>query len=375
MRDGAATDIAGLLALARRDRARDRAQLLDSLGELFVSEGERLSERERALIGDILRKLVQDMEREVRRRLAERLAAVEALPHEVVELLTNDEIDVARPILMRSRVLSDPDLVEIVRWRSHEHRLAVAMREGLSDTVSQALIESGDEDVIAALVENHNARLSNAAINYLVEESRRVDRFQEPLLKRPELPPELAHRMFWWVSAALRRYILDRWTVAEHVVDQHIEEATRTALEENPAVPPDRAVELAEELAGAGRLDGRFLLQSLRQGRIRAFVAGLARLTGTDLRTAHTIVFSADGDALAVACRAVEIDRNTFASLFLLARTFREQQGVTHPAAVERKLAFFDSVSRDQARVALRYWRRDSRYLDAVREIERTLAV
>lgn len=370
-------DMANLIDLARRDQAVDRERLLDQLGDIFIAERERLSERERALIADILRKLIADVEREVRRRLAERLSAIDAVPHEIVEMLVHDDIDVARPILLRSRVLSDPDLIEVVKWRSQEHRLVVAMREGLSDAVAHALIESGDEDVIATLVENHDSRLSTAAINYLVEESRRVDRFQEPLLKRPELSPELAHRMFWWVSAALRRYILQHWTGDAQVLDQHLEAATVSALSEEPAPQPSRAEELAAELSSVGRLDGRFLLQSLRQGRIKAFAAGLARMTGTDLATAQSIVFNADGDALAVACRAVDIERNTFASLFLLTRSARDQrggQGPAHPAQIERKLAFYDSISRDQARTALRYWRRNSPYLKAVRDLERDIS-
>src|SRR3546814_10587860 len=85
--------------------------------------------------------------------------------------------------------------------------------DGISDvcssdlTVSQALIDVGEEDVIEALIRNEDAELALQAVNYLVEESRRVDRFREPLLQRREMSPALAYRMFWWVSAALRRQI------------------------------------------------------------------------------------------------------------------------------------------------------------------------
>jgi len=372
MQGMAEVDIAQLLELARESRSGDRERLLESLGQLFVSEAGRLSDRERALVGDILCKLIADVEVAVRRRLAERLAAVEALPREVVDRLLDDSIEVARPILLRSRVLQDPDLIEIVRWRSQEHRLAVAMREGLSEAVGDALIERGEEDVIAALVENPDSSLSRAAVEHLVEESRRIDRFQEPLLRRAELPPELAHRMFWWVSAALRQHILERWSGSAHLLDRHLEAATQGLLADAGPPAASTAERLAEALSQQGRLDARFLLQSLRQGRVAAFIAGLAQLAEVDQRTARSIVFSADGDALAVACRAIDVDRNTFATIYMLTRSARDgaAAGALKPDALARRLSFYDSISRESARVALRYWRRDSAYLSAIREIE-----
>jgi signal transduction histidine kinase len=69
----------------------------------------------------------------------------------------------------------------------------------VSTEVSEQLIEYGSEDVIEALVRNENAELSQASIDYLVGESRTVDRFQEPLLNRNDLSFELAHKMYWWV--------------------------------------------------------------------------------------------------------------------------------------------------------------------------------
>src|SRR3546814_19537168 len=97
--------------------------------------------------------------------------------------------------------------------RAEEHRMAIALRNDVSVAVAEALLEKSGPDVIEALIRNTDVMLSRRAMEMLVAESKRVDRFQEPLLDRADLPPELAYRMYWWVSAALRDYILKRFEI------------------------------------------------------------------------------------------------------------------------------------------------------------------
>src|ERR1700733_7373632 len=121
-----------LMALAR-DRAQDsRRRLLENMTDLFLSPDARLSERERALMEEIIIKLVHEMEMQVRSELADRLATSELAPKDLIVLLANDAIEIARPVLQQSRLLQDSDLVEIVRQRTQEHRLTVATRNGVS---------------------------------------------------------------------------------------------------------------------------------------------------------------------------------------------------------------------------------------------------
>src|SRR3546814_17874489 len=79
--------------------------------------------------------------------------------------------------------------------RSAETRRALALRNDVSAAVAVALVERAGPGVIEALIRNPDAMLSRRAMEMLVAESKRVDRFQEPLLSRADLPPELAYRM------------------------------------------------------------------------------------------------------------------------------------------------------------------------------------
>ncbi len=355
-----------LLDLAQQRAQESRTRLFENMTDLFLSPENRLTERERAMMEDILAKLLHDLEMTVRRDLAERLAAKEEAPRELVRLLANDDIDVAQPLLRQSRLLQDEDLIEIVRYRSHEHRLVVAAREGLSPAVSEALVHYGDEAVIEALINNKDAAISQQALAYLVAEARRVDRFHEPLLQRADLPPVLAHRMFWWVSASLRQAILTKFPLTLDMVDEAIGETTRAVLQ----APDSEAHRLSRSLATRGKLNEEFVVQNLRHGFVSAALSGLAELCGIDLVTVRRIVFDPGGEALAAACKAAGFSRSGYSAVFLLTREPQKHQPTIWPARLEELLALFNTLTSQQAKTVIRFWMRDDEYQAAVAAIE-----
>lgn len=357
-----------LLELARSQSQRNREVLLENVADLFLSPEGRLTERDRAQMAEIIGKLVDEVEVDVRRALAERLAVLPEAPHDLVLKLAQDTALVARPLLLKSPVLKDADLIDLVKQRTQEHRLAIAMRAGIGTQVADALIGEGEEDVIEALIRNGEAQLSRQAIDYLVEESRRVDRFQEPLLRRQDLPKPLAYRMFWWVSAALRQQVLTQFPIDEADFDDAVESAVHAGAAESADAGAE-AVRLAGQLAGRAELNERALVRSLRGGHIGVFAAGLGRLAGIDLATARRVVFATGGEALAACCKAADFDRSTFATFYLLTRQARIASAATPTDELEEVLKIFDRTSRAQARVILRYWARDREYLDALAEL------
>jgi uncharacterized protein (DUF2336 family) len=206
-------------------------------------------------------------------------------------------------------------------------------------------------------------------MEYLVAESQRIDRYQEPLLGRSELPPELAHRIFWWVTAALRKGIMERFAVDPAMLDDAMQDAAHAAMRKRPDdQASDPAERLIEGLVEARQLDERFLVQALRGGKVSAFVAGLGYLCKVEPRVARRIVHDRSGESLAIACRAINVERNNFASLFLLTR----QGGgkVMSPNTLRDMLKFYDLTTPHRARIALRYWRADSQYIAALSAVD-----
>ncbi|WP_439815375.1 DUF2336 domain-containing protein [Zavarzinia sp. CC-PAN008] len=341
------------------------------MSELFEEEHKTLNQRERVLMHDILRQLSHDVEMAVRVRLAEKLANSIDAPHELIVLLANDRIEVAHPILLESKVLKDADLIEIVQQRTYQHQLTIAMRKDLSEDVSQALVDTGDEDVIVALLDNPDARITQDTLAYLVEQSERVDRFQNPLVHRPELPAAMARKMCAWVSAALRKFIVTHFKLDAQELDDVISETAAEVvwgadLARNRPSPVER---LVEKLHNAGDLDVAFLYKALARGEVPLFEEGFARLLGVRVLLARRILYEPGGEGLAVACRALYVEGPLFLSLFKLTRKARNSSSPVTDAEVEAISAFYDRLTSPAARTVMRHWSRDGLYLDALRRI------
>lgn len=360
-----------LMLLAREKTAESRRRLFENMTDLFLSEEGRLSEHERALMSDIMIKLVRNVEKELRQELAEFFVRTDTEMPDVIRLLANDEIEVARPLLVKSRLLEDSDLIEIIRMRTDEHRLAIALRDELNEEVADALVEYGGGDVIEALLKNADARLSQRAMEYLVSESRRVDRFQEPLVNREDLPPELAYRMYWWVAAALRKKIVSEFDVDPLVIDEAMRQTSRTLLSDQQGTDGSwmKAQRLVRRLHETGDLTIEFLINSLRQRRISVFVAGLAELGSVDFRTAWRIFSDRGGESFAVIAKAVGMERNQFTSAYLLIAQARDGERARAPNVLKNIMELFDSVTSANARGALQYWQQDSAYQVALEEL------
>ncbi len=363
-----------LVDLAHDKSERGRKLLVENITDLFLSPEGRLNDHERALMSDILCKLIESIESSIRAQLAERLASIEDAPPELIRQLAQDEISIARPILERSKVLRDPDLIEIIKERTKEHRLSIALREQVSRDVSDALIEYGDEDVIETLLKNADAELSERAMEYLVSESRRVDRFQEPLVHHSDLDPKLAYRMFWWVSAALRHHIVTHYEADELQLDQAIEDAARQAMEEHDpeSAVASRAQRLVHRLLQQGELNIPFLIQALRQHRLPVFAAGFAELANISHRMVMRIITDPGGESVAILCKAIGVERSDFTTIFLLLEQAQEGGRPVDPGTLNRSLKLFDRIERSNAEAVLGYWRRDAGFLAAMDDVEKT---
>jgi uncharacterized protein (DUF2336 family) len=369
-------DVQFLLKLARDKSIEGRKQLVAVVSDLFFATDTVITARERALITDILQKLIDDVAVPVRRALSERLAEEATAPHEVIVALANDEIEVAAPILLKSEALLDVELIEIIRHRSLEHQLAIAMRRSVSEPVAEALVETGSVDVIKTLLENESARIAEATMAYLVDQSKMVDSFQEPILRRHDLSPKLASKMYYWVSAALRQHIIEHYDVQIERLDDTIEAVAKQTVAElrgNGAANGEASAELARRLAEVNQITPQLLLQSLRQGEVALFEALFGQLSGMRINLIRRMLFEPGGEGLAIVCRAIEVDKPTFASIFMLTRRARPSERTTDPRELTNVLALFDRIDPAAAKSVVARWRRDPDFLYAVRKVQEAM--
>jgi len=254
-----------LFALARNDSPDAREALVEAIGALPTVAGAHMTERERGLMFDILGHLVHETEMSVRRTVSACLADMPDAPRDLVRLLANDDIEIAYPVLSKSGALQDEDLIEIIRHRTMEHQLAVTIRHTVNEAVSDALVETGNESVIRSLLKNTDAKISRSTMEYLVEQSKRVDSFQEPILHRRDIDPELVKRMFTWVSAVLRQVIIDDWDFDAATIDGLLERATVREIQAAAydARELSKSQQLAENLDAVGKVTPDVMLKVL----------------------------------------------------------------------------------------------------------------
>ena len=259
----------------------------------------------------------------LRKALADRLSDHENAPHELITTLANDQIEVAHNILLNSQVLQDIELIEIIQHRTFEHQLTIAMRKSVSEAVSDALVETGNTKVIQRLIENPTAKIAPNTMEYLVGESKGKEGYQKPLLDRPDLSPHLAKRMYWWVSAALRKHIIEHYNVDPTELDQKIEETIKDILGEPVQMPPggigtiddrslDQANQLAMKLKEKNSITPQLLLQTLRRGEVQMFEGLFSQLTGLRPTLVRRLVFEPGGEGLAIACKAADMTKPDF---------------------------------------------------------------
>ena len=299
-----------------------REEIYLAVASLYRIQGTGLNERERELMREILRRLTRDVEMAIRIALAERLSEDATAPHDLILLLVDDRIEVARPLIINSPLLTDDDVLRLIAVSDIGHQEAVAARPHIGEDVTDALVETGHESVLMALVRNVTAQISGSTYETLVQKSRALTGLQEPLAHRTDLPPQLATKMCEWVSDALKTYIRTNYSVSPKKVEAALGHV-RLVLNE-PATPRetpgDSAGRLIEKMAQGGQLRPSFLMRVLSQGQMDLFDLGFARLVGLDAAHFRKIFYEQGVRAVALACHGAGIDRSVFATVFNLSR-------------------------------------------------------
>jgi uncharacterized protein (DUF2336 family) len=162
------------------------------VADLLLSSTAPYSERQVAILNDVMNGLIERIDRPALLELLGRLAAAENAPSAVIgNLSSNDDITVAGPMLEKSKVLSDESLIEIAKTKGQAHLMAIASRRQVSETVTDALVDRGVADVTQKVIANDGAKLSELGYVKVVHEARTDEQLATALAERKDVPPEL----------------------------------------------------------------------------------------------------------------------------------------------------------------------------------------
>lgn len=345
-----------ILSLAASRDPSDRERLLAAIVELCHATDDRQMARVRDLLGSLFLDLVAQAERDIRQRLAEKIADAAWAPPPLVHALAQDEIDVARPIIAASPVLQDHDLIRLLVESTLDHQIEVARRPQLGAPVVEAILQQSEPAVMTALASNDTASISPDGMNRLVEASQKVVAMRSPLARHPRLSAEMAQRLYIWVGQSLRTAVAARFRLDAEALDAALAAAVREAHAglEPAAGVTDSDKRLIEKLHAAGQLRSGFLLKVLREGNLSLFVAALARLGNFETDHIQRALDSDRPEILALACAAVGIDRSVFPSILDGVRALNNNRPSGGSEGMRRAAGAFGPFDRDIAAMAFR---------------------
>jgi uncharacterized protein (DUF2336 family) len=259
---------------SEEDRALAARKICRRIDQYELTEPEKLAAQ------SILDMISRDAADLVRRAMAVTLQSSKNLPHDIAVRLANDIDTIAAPVLVSSPVLTEEDLVDIVRASTTNKRCAVAARESLPTRLVHAILDTGDSRAAGVAAANDGADFDELAYQRAFAEFCETPEVMDAFVARSYLPLNITE------------------TLISHVSDQAIDRLIKTH-----ALPPQLAVELAEsareratvdlvdqaglshdprhftqQLRINGRLTPSLILRALLRGHVEFFEHAMAEL-------------------------------------------------------------------------------------------------
>ena len=293
----------------------DRAEATSALARAYLYS--ELSEDDRAAAEGAMIMLLDDASPLVRRALAEVFAGCEDAPPAIVHSLACDQADVAVPLLERSPLLLDTDLVEAVATGEPARQAAIASRALLPRAVSAAIAEVGSAESCLVLLENFDAEIVPISLDRIVARYGHLAVIREALLARDDLGPATRQALVAKLSQTLAAFVVSRQWLSEDRARRLARDACEKATVALAADSYDDDVRpLIRHLRESEQLTAGLLLRAVLSGNLALFEEALAELTDLPLSRVSGIVQDGRGGSF----RALYDRAGLPASTFILFR-------------------------------------------------------
>jgi uncharacterized protein (DUF2336 family) len=232
-----------------------------------------------------LMSLLDDPSPLVRRALADNFASAVDAPHAIVSALANDQSEIATPILSRSPLLTEAELIDCAAIGDAFAQSAIALRARVPAGVCAALAEVGVREAAISLAVNPGADLPEFSMRRMIERFGDDGEMREALLSRPWLPATVRNELVNAAAAALSAFVVDcGWLTSERAERLTREERDKA----NVIIVADAAErdgghgvrELVAHLRASRQLTASLVLRALLSGNRDLFEAALTELSG-----------------------------------------------------------------------------------------------
>lgn len=296
-----------------------RVETLRRVTDLFfVNEATYLPDQ-LAVFDDVFNCLIDHVEATARTLLSERMAEQQSAPPQLIwRLATDDQINVAAPVLSKSPLLDDAMLIETARTKSQQHLMAISTRDVLTNAVTDVLVERGNEAVVCSTVNNPGAQFSDQGYTKLLSRAERNDDIAAGVGMRADIPRKHYQALLAKASTSVRARLESANPQAAAVVSLAVDEAARrinnaadAAIERNA----NAVLGIVQELHVDGRLDEKQIVTFVQDGQFDKVTAALACIAQTPIATAETMMVQSRVEGLFVLAKIANLSWPTVRSI------------------------------------------------------------
>ncbi len=344
--------IAELEDAVRGGSSAKRVDTLRQVTDLFLNDGDRLSDDQVQVFDDVLCLLIARVETRAKAELSRRLAPIDYAPFEVIQHLAwDDEIEVAGTVLAQSSRLGTETLVEIASRKGQDHLLAISGRPDLPSAVTDVIVDRGEGRVIRKLANNASANFSEEGYSAIVARAENDDELIEILGLRVDLPAKFLRDLLRRAKEAVRDRLL---AIAPPSIREEIRKVLDAIAGEAPA--RRRSYGVAEELVklmkGLNELDDAAVYGFAEAGKFDEVTVSLAVLNDMPLDMIGRQMEGPRNDLILIPCRSAKLNWPTVESIL---RNRPIEYPIDEPT-LEIAQRDFKKLSMETAQRTVRFW-------------------
>ncbi|MCV6574718.1 MAG: DUF2336 domain-containing protein [Cohaesibacter sp.] len=278
-----------------------RAEASSALARAYLFSDMEPSERNDAETALTL--LLDDSSPLVRLALSDALASSPHAPHHVILCLAQDLDSVAEPVLQRSPILLDGDLVDIAAHGSDRVQCAIASRPSVSASLAAALAEVGGKQACLAILANVGAQVTTFSLRRMAERFGQEADMRTTLLSLDGLPVDIRQSLIVQLGGALEQLSLVKNFISSEKRSLLVKDACDKATVDLAfSSYGDDLEALVEHLCLSGQLTADILIRGLCMGNVDLFVIALKKLTNISEKRIRDCVKDASDGVIATLC-------------------------------------------------------------------------
>jgi uncharacterized protein (DUF2336 family) len=329
-----------------------RLETLRRVTGLFVEESDRLNEQQIGVFDEVLVHLIQRIESKALVQLSTDLAPIDKAPIRVIQSLArNDEIQISGPVLSQSNRLTEHDLIEIASTKSQGHLLAMSGRRSLTETLTDVLVERGNNAVTHKLATNVGAKFSQGGYIKLVKKAENDDGLAESLGLRLDIPGPMLQQLLSRATDTVRARLLASTPPENQEKIQRALAGVAGEVGREVGKPRDfaDAENVVQKLNRQGKLNENVLADFAREGQYENVTACLSLFCGAPIDTIDSAMKHSSPEGLIIACKAAGLSWPTVTSILHLRLSPPSQRDLA-----EAKKSF-DALSQPLAQRTMRF--------------------